>query len=118
MDEINMLNPTEVQETVIIDPVIPRKESHVRMMPEDFESLPSVWRPDYIDPKSDISIGDIIAIYTDSVTGVAAYEVGEILKYLYHWCKIGDPTELRSAYEHMYHMAKYLYGAGIGKMVK
>ena len=32
MDKINMLNPTEVQETVIVDPVTPRKESHVRTL--------------------------------------------------------------------------------------
>ena len=105
-----------------VEPIIPvpTKEAHVRMMPEDYESVPFVWRNDYIAPgatNKDISIGDVIAIYTNYVQGAAAYDVGEVLNFLYRWCKTGDPQDLQRAYEFMYHLSKYLYDAGVGRMV-
>lgn len=98
--------------------VITMKEAHVRLLPEDYENLPYVWRNDYISPNSKISVGDIIAIFTDGVTGVSAFEVGEILYHLYKWCKMPEPSELTRAYEHMYHLAKYLYDSNTGRLIK
>lgn len=98
------------------------KEVHTRMMPDEFDNLPFVWRKDYIAPGDaehlNISIGDVIALYTEHVTGVAGYDVGRILEELYKWCKSGDPQALQRSYEFMYHINRYLYTAGIGKMVK
>lgn len=107
---------SKVEAEPVTKPLI--TEAHVRMMPEDYDRLPYLWRNDYIDPDSDISLGDIIAVFTDSVTGVAAYEVGEILYRLYRWCKIGEPGQLTRSYEHMYHLTKYLYDANIGKLIR
>lgn len=85
-------------------------EPHTRVIDSDINKLPKVWQKEYIGKSSDISIGDIITIYTENMYGVAPYDIGEILKNLYMWCKTSNGESLSLAYEHMYHLYRYLYG--------
>lgn len=107
-------------ETVVAEPIARPKESHIRIMSDELNAVPDLWRPGSIHNSKfkDISTGEIISEFISGLPGVAAYESGVIFETMIRFCNVPNAPDLLSVAQHVNALAVKLYGEGIGDMVK
>lgn len=106
--------------TVKAEGPIEMKESHIRILNDDLNAVPALWRPGSIHNAKfkDISTAEIISEFIKDLPGVMAYESGIIFETMIQFCNAPNAPDLLSVAQHVNALAVKLYGPGIGDMVK
>lgn len=66
--------------------------------------------PDHYQSDSGIEVIDVIEAFTGDISGVAAFDIGNAIKYICRWNKKNGVVDLKKAIWYLEHAIKYEEG--------
>ena len=67
----------------------------------------AVEHPDHYQTESGMEAWDVIEAFTDDLSGVEAFDTGNVIKYICRWKKKNGIEDLKKAKEYIEHLIKY-----------